>query len=219
MAKLGQLATQPTQAFEHRSLGAVQHLFAATGRAVQLAGGAQALLLIAQGLVPPDRLGALRRQGEIVPQLQEEFARWTYHLYRDRADGKTLRLGYGKHCGRPLEEARGFVAWALEQHEQQLLLGSRDRKPLPEEVYREFRRHIPAGSPLAKGIDSFLKVPGANGQTGVLPPDPTARLTPGALADIALKAMAKQPDDRFQTMEEMIEAIRSFRGRALESAE
>ena len=45
-----------------------------------------------------------------------------------------------------------------------------------------------------------------------------ARQIPAALADIAMKAMAKRPEDRFQTMEEMIEAIRSFRGRALESA-
>jgi hypothetical protein len=31
--------------------------------------------------------------------------------------------------------------------------------------------------------------------------------------------MAKRPEERFQTMEEMIEALRNFRGRALESAE
>ncbi len=45
-----------------------------------------------------------------------------------------------------------------------------------------------------------------------------SRQIPAELADIAMKAMAKRPEDRFQTMEEMIEAIRSFRGRALESA-
>ena len=115
-----------------------------------LATGEVLVRLIEQGLIPPDRLGALRRQGELVPQLHDEFARWTYHIYRDREDGKTLRLGYGKHCGRPLEEARGFVAWALDQHEQGLLLGGQDRNPLPEEVYREFRRHVPPGSPLAR---------------------------------------------------------------------
>ena len=32
-----------------------------------------------------------------------------------------------------------------------------------------------------------------------------------------MRAMAKKPEERFQTMEEMIEAIRDFRGRALES--
>ena len=44
------------------------------------------------------------------------------------------------------------------------------------------------------------------------------RHIPAPLADIAMKAMAKRPENRFQTMEEMIEAIRGFRGRALVSA-
>jgi eukaryotic-like serine/threonine-protein kinase len=45
-----------------------------------------------------------------------------------------------------------------------------------------------------------------------------SRQIPAALADIAMKAMAKRPDDRFPTMEAMISAIRGFRGRALVSA-
>ncbi|WP_428308846.1 serine/threonine protein kinase [Lacipirellula sp.] len=44
------------------------------------------------------------------------------------------------------------------------------------------------------------------------------RQIPAALADIAMTAMAKRPEDRFETMEAMIEAIRNFRGRALVSA-
>jgi serine/threonine protein kinase len=55
-----------------------------------------------------------------------------------------------------------------------------------------------------------------------MPPPPRerapSRQIPAALADIAMKAMAKRPEERFQTMEEMVEAIRGFRGRALESA-
>lgn len=64
----------------------------------------------------------------------------------------------------------------------------------------------PEGSPLAKGIDSFLKVPGANGQTGVLPPDPTARLTAGALEMSNVETA--------DTLVQMIEAQRAFEQRA-----
>jgi flagellar basal-body rod protein FlgF len=60
----------------------------------------------------------------------------------------------------------------------------------------------PEGSPLAKGIDSFLKVP--NG--GVLPPDPTSRLTAGAL-EMSNVATA-------DTLVQMIEAQRAFEQRA-----
>lgn len=60
----------------------------------------------------------------------------------------------------------------------------------------------PEGSPLAKGIDSFLKVPGG----GVLPPDPTARLTPGALEMSNVETA--------DTLVQMIEAQRAFEQRA-----
>jgi serine/threonine protein kinase len=54
-----------------------------------------------------------------------------------------------------------------------------------------------------------------------MPPPPRARAPqrhiPSKLAEICMRALAKKPDDRFQTMQEMIEAIRDFRGRALES--
>ncbi|WP_086606391.1 flagellar basal body rod protein FlgF [Erythrobacter donghaensis] len=60
----------------------------------------------------------------------------------------------------------------------------------------------PEGSPLAKGIDSFLKVP--NG--GVLPPDPTARLSTGALEMSNVETA--------DTLVQMIEAQRAFEQRA-----
>jgi serine/threonine protein kinase len=54
-----------------------------------------------------------------------------------------------------------------------------------------------------------------------MPPHPRDRApqrhVPQELADIAMKALAKKREDRFQTMQEMIEAISDFRGRALES--
>jgi flagellar basal-body rod protein FlgF len=74
----------------------------------------------------------------------------------------------------------------------------------PAEPLDKLRLVSPAGSPLAKGIDSFLKVPGANG--GVLPPDPTARLTPGALEQSNVETA--------DTLVQMIEAQRAFEQRA-----
>lgn len=64
----------------------------------------------------------------------------------------------------------------------------------------------PEGSPLAKGIDGFLKVPTAAGGTGVLPPDLTARLTPGSLEMSNVETA--------DTLVQMIEAQRAFEQRA-----
>jgi hypothetical protein len=54
-----------------------------------------------------------------------------------------------------------------------------------------------------------------------MPPPPRERAPgrhiPAELAEIAMRALAKKPADRFQTMQKMIDAIRDFRGRALES--
>lgn len=60
----------------------------------------------------------------------------------------------------------------------------------------------PQGSALAKGIDSFLKVPAG----GVLPPDPTAQVTSGALEQSNVETA--------QTLVDMIEAQRAFEQRA-----
>ena len=45
------------------------------------------------------------------------------------------------------------------------------------------------------------------------------RRIPPPLANICMKALAKKPEDRFQTMREFISAIRAYRGKALVSAE
>ena len=58
------------------------------------------------------------------------------------------------------------------------------------------------GSFLAKGVDSFLRVPDG----GVLPPDPTATVTSGALESSNVQTA--------NTLVEMIEAQRSFEQRA-----
>lgn len=76
----------------------------------------------------------------------------------------------------------------------------------PAEPLDKLRLVNPQGSPLAKGIDSFLKVLGANGTTGVLPPDPAARLTTGALEMSNVETA--------DTLVQMIEAQRAFEQRA-----
>jgi len=72
----------------------------------------------------------------------------------------------------------------------------------PAEPLDKLRLVNPQGSPLAKGIDSFLKVPGG----GVLPPDPAARLTTGALEMSNVMTA--------DTLVQMIEAQRAFEQRA-----
>lgn len=63
--------------------------------------------------------------------------------------------------------------------------------------------------------DTFQKI------INEMPPDPRERAPhrriPPRLAEIAMKALAKRPAERFPTMREFIDAIRDFRGRALES--
>lgn len=76
----------------------------------------------------------------------------------------------------------------------------------PAEAIDRLRMVNPEGSPLAKGIDSFLKVPGINGVNGVLPPDPTARLSSGALEQSNVETA--------DTLVQMIEAQRAFEQRA-----
>ncbi|MEA1619131.1 flagellar basal body rod protein FlgF [Erythrobacter sp. T5W1-R] len=62
------------------------------------------------------------------------------------------------------------------------------------------------GSRLVKGIDSFLKVPDGEGGTGVLPPDPTARVTPGSLEASNVQTA--------EVLVGMIDAQRAFEQRA-----
>ncbi len=72
----------------------------------------------------------------------------------------------------------------------------------PAQALDQIKLVSPEGSKLAKGIDSFLKVPG----DGVLPLDPTARVTPGALEQSNVRTA--------QTLVDMIDAQRAFEQRA-----
>lgn len=76
----------------------------------------------------------------------------------------------------------------------------------PPDTVDKIKLVSPQGSQLLKGIDSFLKVPDANGTTGVLPADPTARVNPGALEASNV--------DTAEVLVGMIDAQRAFEQRA-----
>jgi len=110
-------------------------------------------------------------------------------------------LGEG---GTPITVPPGFI---LSIAPDGTILGTDPAAPgAAAEALDRIRLVSPAGSRLAKGIDSFLKVPAGNGGTGVLPPDPTARLMPGALEQSNVETAG--------TLVEMIDAQRAFEQRA-----
>lgn len=76
----------------------------------------------------------------------------------------------------------------------------------PPEAVDRIKLVSAEGSQLVKGIDSFLKVPDGNGETGVLPPDPTARVVPGALEASNVETA--------EVLVGMIDAQRAFEQRA-----
>ena len=101
--------------------------------------------------------------------------------------------------GAPITVPAGF---ALTIAGDGTLLGSDPAAPdAPAQAIDRIRLVSPEGSRLAKGIDSFLKVPGG----GVLPPDPTAQITPGSLEQSNVQTAA--------TLVDMIEAQRAFEQR------
>lgn len=110
------------------------------------AAGEVLLQLVQRGHCPDERDEALRRQAAMLAWQTKEWEKWSYHLYVCRKDRKTLRLGYGRHCGRVLEEVPEYLQWALEKHDeaaarhaQGLPLGEKQRL-LPPAVVTEFRR-------------------------------------------------------------------------------
>ncbi|MEE4287805.1 MAG: flagellar basal body rod protein FlgF [Erythrobacter sp.] len=110
-------------------------------------------------------------------------------------------LGQG---GGPITVPRGF---AISIGEDGSVLAVDPAAPAaPPEAVDRIKLVSPEGSQLVKGIDSFLKVPGANGVDGVLPPDPTARVTSGALEGSNVETS--------ETLVQMIDAQRAFEQRA-----
>ncbi len=70
--------------------------------------------MVERGMIPVDVEEALETQARLAPRLEAEWTRFRYWLYEDRADG-VLRLGAGKHCGTPLEQADpGYLAFVID---------------------------------------------------------------------------------------------------------
>jgi len=106
-------------------------------------------------------------------------------------------LGVG---GGPITVPQGF---AISVAEDGAILASDPAAPnVAAEVVDQIKLVSPEGSRLLKGVDSFLKVVG----DGVLPPDPTARVTSGALEDSNVETA--------ETLVDMIDAQRAFEQRA-----
>ena len=110
-------------------------------------------------------------------------------------------LGAG---GGPITVPQGF---AIAIAEDGSVLATDPAAPgVPAQQVDQIKLVSPEGSRLVKGIDSFLKVPGPNGTNGVLPPDPTARVTSGVLEGSNVETA--------QTLVDMIDAQRAFEQRA-----
>lgn len=106
-------------------------------------------------------------------------------------------LGEG---GAPITVPAGF---ALRIGEDGTILGTDPAAPnLPAQAIDRIRLVSAQGSALVKGIDSFLKVP----EGGVLPPDPTASVTSGALEQSNVETA--------ETLVAMIDAQRAYEQRA-----
>ncbi|MEO0590247.1 MAG: flagellar basal body rod protein FlgF [Pseudomonadota bacterium] len=111
-------------------------------------------------------------------------------------------LGVG---GGPITVPQGF---SISVGEDGTVLARDPAAPnVPAQVVDQIKLVSAEGSRLVKGIDSFLKVPGGvDGLGGVLPPDPTARVTSGALEGSNVETA--------ETLVDMIDAQRAFEQRA-----
>ena len=106
-------------------------------------------------------------------------------------------LGLG---GGPISVPQGF---AISVGEDGTVLASDPAAPqAAAQIIDQIKLVSPEGSRLVKGVDSFLKVPG----DGVLPADPTARVTSGILEGSNVETA--------ETLVDMIEAQRAFEQRA-----
>ena len=102
--------------------------------------------------------------------------------------------------GAPITVPAGF---AVRIAEDGSVLGTDPAAPnIPAAAFDQIKLVSREGSQLAKGIDSFLKVPGG----GVLPNDPTASVTPGALEQSNVQTA--------ETLVQMIDAQRAYEQRA-----
>ena len=102
--------------------------------------------------------------------------------------------------GGPVSAPQGFV---IAIGDDGSVLASDPAAPnLPPENVGQIKLVSTEGSPILKGVDTFLKVPGG----GVLPQDPTARVTSGALEGSNVETA--------EALVDMIEAQRAYEQRA-----
>ena len=77
--------------------------------------------MIKAGVIPAQRDQALAAQRMIRERLDDEDQRFRYHLYIDRDDRQTIRLGFGKHIGLPLSEVDpGYLNFCLGKMDDKL---------------------------------------------------------------------------------------------------
>lgn len=122
------------RATRERKLGAMCADFgvvldnAHTAVADSTATGELLLKMVAAGYIPDDVEQALAEQARYTAVQESEFRRWSYWLYTDRKDGKTLRLGAGKYIGTPLARVdAGFLNWLLGKADEfELHAGARE---------------------------------------------------------------------------------------------
>lgn len=103
-----------------RRLGAVAERFnvpladAHRASADAEATGRVLLRLVEEGLVPNDVPEALHTQAQIAKMLEEEVSVYNRFLYVDRENAALLRVGIGKHIGKPLPEVPvSYLRWML----------------------------------------------------------------------------------------------------------
>lgn len=74
--------------------------------------------LLDAGFIPSDVELALERQAKMVEAIKAESEAWSYWLYRDRQYPSVIRLGAGKHVGRPLNVVpKDYLRFILEKLE------------------------------------------------------------------------------------------------------
>lgn len=104
------------------------------GKAHSAVADAKVAAALRDKLMSPDSQLAAEQTAEFRRRIEPERAKWTYWLYKDRGDQKTLRMGCGKHCGTALRDVdMGYLRFCDRQIDD-----------LPPAVRAEFLSEIEA---------------------------------------------------------------------------
>ena len=78
-----------------------------------MATGRLLLSMVIEGVIPDDVEYAFAEQAALESKLEEEYQTYRRYIFPDRQTGE-YRLGLGKHCGTPVDEAdEGYLKWLL----------------------------------------------------------------------------------------------------------